>query len=330
MGVAGRPPKKKLSQEQLDQQARNWVAASIKKYFGNTACRNQGNRPKELQAVMDNVSAVLMADGPPDNGRMASVIRVTGISAKQFERGKKLADDNLSCPSTLCTPGSSACKFTRSSQAYGPKKKKGMMWVYDWFHNHCDLVTVDKSRPAKLKGRKKLLIGGEEVAVTCVPHVRTGYKKDLVKEFFGSKQYRQWKIDNNGETMSPKVVEGCICTCMRSSSVNECACKVCTEMSAALKAWHTQRKKWHAETKCTCDGCTVPGKSWLFQHASKNMSTFRASVCCKKTKYPHLQLPHQPDVVPEFYNLKCCKKSPDIPCHVKQCTECGVEKRLYR
>ena len=324
-----KPTGHRPSQGQLDAQATRWVMASIKKYMSQETCRTQGNRPEHLQQMLDSVCGMLTAFGPPDKGLTAAVMRVTGIRKNQWNRGCTLQDD--AAPLNLSAKKNTGLKRRRAPQSFGPKQKRNMRWVYDWFHEHCDLVTPDKSRPAKLKGvRVRKTIGDEVIRVECVPHIRTGHKKDLVDNFFKSDAYRLWQKENEGDALSERAVQHCICPCIKTSAVNECACRICTEFGHALEAWHLQRKKWHTKTKCKCKGCRDPAKFEVFQQASENPSTFRAAVCCAKKKYPHLTLPHQPGIVPEFYELKCCKEAESTPGHVAQCEECGVEKRLYR
>ena len=157
----------------------------------------------------------------------------------------------------------------------------------------------------------------------------TGFKKDMARHFLSSPEYKAWEKANPGDSLSLKTVQACICPCMRPAQVKECACPICTEMQAALSAWHSQRKKWQEE-KCECPGCSDPKRFAVFCQASKSLADFRNMCLCEKIELPELQLPILPDDVPTFRNIRCCTYDDKYPVHVKNpCKKCGVEKRLY-
>lgn len=215
-------------------------------------------------------------------------------------------------------------------QASGKDKiSNGFGWV--WFHNHCHLVTVDKTRPEQYKGKQiTVVLNGETHKVICSHHEMDGTHEDLVAAFLESPEYQQWKKENPGEEIAALYAKKCICPCIRKAQVNECACRTCTEFSAALGALRKQHKEWHAEEECKCDGCSDPDAIARYEKALLGVTSFRNTVCCPKQDYPHLKLPHTPDIVPSFHCLKCCKDAPDSPPHIDQCMECGVHTALYR
>ena len=240
------------------------------------------------------------------------------MKTKGFSSPKRIIDGKI-------------CHLKRSPHTRGKRKPKDQRWIYNWFHNNCDKVTPDKSRPQVLKGKRvSILLNGNRHKVKCVRHVMEGHKLELVKSFLSSAEYKQWQSDNDGESLTPHFVQTCICPCMSKAKVNECACKICTEFTSALTALKQMREQVRRYKKCRCAGCSNPASFEKYNQTIQDPQKFRANVCCPKQSYPHLVLPHTPGVIPSFYPLKCCKETPESPPHINQCTECGVHKALYR
>ena len=95
---------------------------------------------KTLQDMLDVISSVVMSEEIGTERLSAAVERVFGISLpNQQVRGTTLARQHAS-------QETSAISLTRQPQSYGPKAKLDLDFVWNWFHNDCDLITVDKSR----------------------------------------------------------------------------------------------------------------------------------------------------------------------------------------
>ena len=155
-----------------------------------------------------------------------------------------------------------------------------------------------------------------------------GTKKELVESFLESKENEQY-VSETGDKIPEKVVQRCICPCMRQGTLNQCACKVCVGFKLALQAWDKERNKWHKDTPCKCSGCSHKESFEAYMAASKSPSAFRKACCCPKKEYPDLALPHLPDTIPEFYDLSCCKVEDRKPSHLETCEECGWDQKLY-
>jgi len=324
----GRPLKIKASQ---DRKAEQWVTKKLREFM--EAKREEyakgGNNAKEVQSVMDVLSGVMMMNGPPPKGMKSALRRVTGFTKAMLTRGDALGKEGRSNPAEL--KKGAVCKLKRSPHSSGKRKKRDMLWVYHWFHNECPLVSPDKSRKEEMKGRLSTIkIDGRKISVTCRRSVVDGDKNDMVQSFLASSDYKQWLVENPGDELAKSSVQKCICPCMSKAKVNECSCKICSEFQSALGAWHKQREVWHKQEKCTCPGCSDKTAFAPYRKASQDVSKFRAAVCCPKQDYPHLKLPHQPDIMPQFYPLKCCKESACQPAHIDMCKECGVDNKLYR
>lgn len=327
----GRPKKKKQSQNALDNAAKTWFAAKFKAFFeeAHSKVNQRGNNPLQIQKMQDMVSAIMCHSGPVPGGLKSAIRRVTGVTKSMLDRGDKLREEGKTCTDSLRK--NVECHVKRSPHSFGKRKKRDLMFVYEWFHHECPLVYPNKTRPQAYKGRlARIKINGQTLKVTCVPAYRDGTKADLVQSFLSSPRYKAWQIENNGDSLPSSSIQRCICPCMQPAQVNECACKMCTEFSAVLTAWDKAREKWHGKTTCTCVGCSDAAAFKLFRGASASVTDFRKAVCCPKKTYPHLALPSSPDVVPTFYNLKCCKASQNIPKHIDRCRECGIEAALYR
>ena len=326
-GDAGRPLTKTNS---LNREAEKWGMRQLRKFMEAKSQERTGggNNAKQIQSVVDVLSGVFMMGGPPPKGVKAAFRRVTGFTKAMLKRGKALKKAGLSSPAELRK--GIVCKLKRSPHSFGDRQQRCMLWVYMWFHDECPIVGPDKSRLQKMKGRlAKIKLNGKEVPVVCNRRIADGDKNDLVQSFLVSPAYKQWLVDNPGDELTRSSIQRCICPCISKAKINECSCKICTEFQSALAAWHKQREVWHKE-KCQCPGCSDQESFARYRKASKDMSKFRAAVCCPRRDYPHLKLPHQPDIMPQFYKLQCCKETASQPPHVDMCKECGVHNKLYR
>lgn len=224
--------------------------------------------------------------------------------------------------SNCLTPG---ITLRRKPQSSGPKALLDLDFVYDWFHDSCPLVEVDKSKRNTYKGRR-IRCANKIRVIYCDRKVRNGLKKDLVRSFLASDVYKDW-MKRTGRCIGEKTIASCICFCIKEAKHNECVCKICVQFRYLLKAWDTQRKLWHANP-CTCPGC-VSSKFNIYMGASKSSSAFKAAILCQQKAYPHLTLPHLPEEVPYFYPLACCKNR-STPKHVQGCEVCGWRNKFYK
>ena len=330
-GAAGRP-RKKYKKDDNDAEACAWVVEQMRSFLESKRSVCKGNPDKDLQQMTDAITCVVLHKNSPPPGMVSSFLRMTGFTRSMIDRAEQLREQKTITPEQIKKP-SSYFSLVRHPQTSGPKKKRDMMWIYLWFHDQekNPMVFPDKTRPEQMKGvRAKILINGNWLKVTCCRMFMTGFKQDMTDCFLHCAEYKKWQKDNNGDTLSRGFVQKCICPCMKPAQVNECACRICTEMEAALRAWHTQRVTWHKATKCSCPGCSDPTKFQRYFGASKSLRDFRGACLCPKISFPELRIPHLPDTVPAFRDLKCCTYSDKYPVHVKNpCTKCGVHQRLY-
>ena len=222
-----------------------------------------------------------------------------GICRAQQERGIILHEERAICSST-------GRSIQRSAPMHGPKALLDLDFVYEWFHNDCPIVELDKSSERKFK-RKGFQCAGKKRKLFFQRRIMNGLKKDLVKSFTNSDVYKELQRQNN-RSIGERTIQSCICLCMKPTKYNQCVCTVCVQFRYLLSAWHKQRKLWHA-TPCECPNCQGP-KFEAFMGASKSQSVFKAALCCPPTVRPHLTLPQYPEDPPSFYRLKCCKKTP--------------------
>ena len=324
-------PKKVTKDSVADAEMSEWVLKNIREFLSESREVCRGNPNQNNQQVRDALACACLHNGPPPTGKMAAFMRVTGFSRGMIDRAEKMRVEACITPVQLKTPNSSF-HLSRQPQSSGPKKKRQLKWVYDWFHDESKnpMIYVDKSRPEHYKGvRIKIKIDGVVLKVQCQRHFMTGTKKEMAQYFLACPEYKAWQKENPGDSLPLKTVQSCICPCMRPAQVKECACPICTEMQAALSAWHEQRQKWQ-EDKCQCKGCSDPARFAVFCQASKSLVWFRAMCLCKKIEFPELQMPNLPDEIPTFRKIECCKYDEKYPEHVQNsCEKCGVEKRLY-
>jgi hypothetical protein len=294
---------------------------------------SRGSKTVEEQTMLDCISAAVMSPQLVDLRLMSAVSRSVGLSRRQQTRGlglRKLREERESL----------VLRVPRAPHSFGSKAKKDLDWVYDWFHNECNLVEVDKSKRNKYR-RKIAKVAGKIRKLTCQRRVMTGTKLQLVSAFISSDVYSNY-TNRTGMTIGERTVEGCICPCIKEATLLDCVCPMCVEFRYLLKAWHTQRQVWHQATPCRCSGCQGP--RWVsrlqlisnnklccfrryqaYRRASKSVSDFRRAISCGRVPQPHLTLPYLPEEVPEFYPLACCGSK--TPKHVTQCTVCGWRQR---
>jgi hypothetical protein len=131
--------------------------------------------------------------------------------------------------------------------------------VYDWFHQDCPHVHLDKDRNVTLKGQYFVTINGKRHKVACQKHVAYKTKEELTQSFFDSNKYQDWKQRNPDQSMGFRTVSRLICPCIAAATVKECVCRLCTEYSYSVKAWDTQRVIWRKEgNPCECPLCSDP------------------------------------------------------------------------
>jgi len=337
----GRRPGRPTKQQSIDDKdidVKNWVLRNIRSFIQEKIETCQGNPSKILQQASDALCCAVLHAGPPPPRKVEAFRRVTGFTRNMIERADILREIKSVSPQQLRSTQSFT--FNRGWQTSGPKQKKSMhqQWVYDWFHDmeKNTMIFVDKRRPEHLKGRySKIKLDGKVREVTCVRHFMNGHKQDLVQLFLNSPEYKAWQEAFPGLTLSRSAVQACICPCMRPAQVTECACRICTEMESAIRAWHVQRRKWHKAEKCECSGCSNPKQNSEYMRASKDLRTFRDVCLCAKVPFPDLALPHLPDTIPHFRQISCCKYSEAgkyseaHPAHTEECQNCGVQRRLY-
>ena len=307
------PPDTKLSN---DQRVEQLVIRNIRSYMTNTS--SAGNQSQAVRLIRDVLSSVIMSTEMVDERLQSAVTRVCALPKKQQLRGITLNRERESTE----RPG---ITIKRNPPSHGPKAKIDLDFVYDYFHNHCSLVEVDKSKRGQYK-RKTIFCAGKTRKLSCQRRVMAGTRKDLVKMFKDSDIYSDWRR-RHGRSIGDTYIKSSICFCIKDASLNECVCVICVQFRYLLQAWDKQRKQWHT-AKCTCCGCQSD-KFTGYMAASKSSSAFKAAILCAAQKYPHLCLPHLPSEVPEFYSLKCCIKSDTMPSHVQPCPECGWRARFY-
>ena len=286
-------PQKMLSptQVQTDAEVAQILLRNIK-----TVCRDlskKGTLTNVEQTFLDVLSQTMMSQEIIDRRLQCSVERVVGLNRRQQIQGLQLLEAERKS-------GVKESRIKRQAHSHGPKTKKNLDFVFDWFHNDCPMVQVDKSRKTKYKNYTVTCAGKKRV-LCCEPHILTGTKFEVAKCFLASDVYSNWR-KNTGFELPQKAVESCICVCMKQATIHECCCPVCVEFRFLLEAWESQRKIWHKEQKCECTGCTGP-KFSAYRQASWSTASFKNTVCCPKKKYAHLALPYLPSTHQIFCSL---------------------------
>lgn len=306
-----------------DQLVRELVLANLAGLFVANSSGGSGSHTTAIQTLLDTVSTAVMSQEMIDNRLQSSVERVLGISRSQQCRAlhlKRLARESANSTLQLTLP--------KASKKYGRLAPIDLEPFFDWFHNDCELVEIDKSQKMAFEGRYGYKIAGKIRRINCQRRMARGTRLELVNCLKTSGWYMN-HTSSLGRTISTGKLMSCICKCIKARDIKECACPLCTEMVLLLKAWREQRLGWRKDKTCTCAGCSDSKKLKMYLEASKSVSSFLGVVTCARKPYPHLKLPHLPREVPCFYPLACCKKSTTHPRHVTECHKCSWENVLY-
>lgn len=255
---------------------------------------SRGNRTVEEQTMLDCISAAVMSPQLVDLRLMSAVSRSVGLSRRQQTRGlglRKLKEEQ----------GSLVLRVPRAPHSFGSKAKTDLDWVYDWFHDECNLVEVDKSKRNAYR-RKVAKVAGKIRRLACQRRVMTGTKQQLVSAFISSDVYSNYK-SRTGLTLGERTVKGCICPCIKEATLLDCVCPMCVEFRYLLKAWHKQRQVWHQTTPCRCSGCRGPRWVSRLQLISNNNSCGMFKCACK--------IPFRIFMFSSASHCACCAASAD-------------------
>lgn len=125
----------RMTPEEKDARVRDIAVQNIRSMFLTSSA--PGNRVKSSQEILHVISSVVMSKVIASERLGKAVERVFGISKKQRGRGINLNHSRSNC----LTPG---ITLRRKPQSSGPKALLDLDFVYDWFHEECPLVEVDK------------------------------------------------------------------------------------------------------------------------------------------------------------------------------------------
>ena len=232
----------------------------------------QGTKTVQQQTMLDCIAAAVMSTQVAEERLTSAVMRTTGLSRIQQARGLQLV--------MLKEQGNAMIlRMPRAPHSHGSKAKKDLDFVYDWFHNDCPLVEVDKSKRNCYR-RKIANVAGKTRRLTCQRRIMTGTKKSLVESFLSSDIYSNW-CSRSSMRIGEKTAKGCICPCIKEATLLDCVCPMCVEFRYLLKAWHTQRQVWHQATPCRCSGCQGPRWVSRLQLISNNNSCGMFMCACK-------------------------------------------------
>ncbi len=124
-----------------------------------TTLSSSGPRHVDKKRIIESTASVIIGEETPN---MASVTRVTGISADVLRKGKELKERNDSALSSSL----SSCIPTRYTHAYPLDQ------VHDWYHTQaCTQVMLDKSRKTHYQRKSFKLPNGNCIRLSCEPRI---------------------------------------------------------------------------------------------------------------------------------------------------------------
>ena len=99
-------------------------------------------------------------------------------------------------------------------------------WIWDYFHESCSLVEVDKTAASmrfNFKGRRKFKKNGVDTeAMTCEQRLCMGTKEDLILEFKLSNVSEKCVGEHPDFTIFDEVIGTMVCDCAKPAVENDC------------------------------------------------------------------------------------------------------------
>jgi hypothetical protein len=160
------------------------VASSLKWYVVNR-CRGRGRGTNKQRRKLSIVCSYLFnREQLKTKYFVKRAMSMTGLTRKYIKAGMKKYTQNK-------------YRARRTSEANEVTKERTdnqgcMRFVFDWFHDECPLVELNKDRPARLKGRKQFKKDGRNLErLTCEHHIMNGNKTEIAQSFLDSECYKE-------------------------------------------------------------------------------------------------------------------------------------------
>jgi len=259
----------------------------MKHSFETTLSAN-GARYAGARSIAESTASTICGEGL----NLASVKRVTGISADVMKKGAEL---KLANSSKHPSAASSSVPVTHADTY--PLER-----VWDWYHrSECTRVAVNKQTKRKYARKKFRLPNGAELDLTCDHRIRYGSKAELAQSYMDSKCHAAVVAENPRRKICLQTAQECICDCMKECTNLESICPFCTGFKYKLAAWHKMRSEARKTETCDCPEC-IEGSPW--RDASSGLSAWRLATTCGKVEHPDLTNPAD-GTVPMLNLLRC-------------------------
>jgi hypothetical protein len=297
---------------------------------------------KRMQTVKSALLRVLLdhdlANGTC-TGLIAATARTLNVSEQVVRTGLenklKLTDEQFLeqlCDDTLDKRRTRIDKYPRQL-------------VYNFFGHGGDLpdhsayIEPDKDASKKNYTKKKFVLGGEEITLSCFMKIRTASRLTCAKEYQFSETNLQYVIticsllclltqlqmylnryeeSHPGSKLSLIQIMACMCPCITAAKIRECACPICTDMECLLRAFNKHFKS--CPTKCDC--CKA------YSSAMSSIDELMRRLSCAETVLPGMR---RDGCDKDFCMrpVKCCVSSGDIG-GLEPCPTCCFANRLPR
>lgn len=301
------------------------ICSGVESYVSNR-CSGRGRKTNKQRRKMSIACGYLFNDSQLKiKGFVKRAMRLTGFSRAYIKSGMKKYKQNRA----RARRTSESNEVTQErSDSLGSRR-----WIYDWFHEECPLVELNKDRPAKLKGRKSFKKDGHKLEkLYCEHHLLNGNKAEVAQTFLESAAYKDRQSKDPSFKMCAKTVEKSICACMKQSNGCDCTCDKCAEITALLEGLRGAYGKVSANF-CSCSACASDS---VWRTSLQSKSTLRAGVMvCGKKKLPKdMKLPYEQEP-PAMYCLECSLPKTigpvlktvlcdvDVKEKIERCRKCG-------
>jgi hypothetical protein len=256
----------------------------------STTLSTSGPRHTEKKRIIESISSAITGDNVTN---LASIARITGISADILRRGKKLRDENKSANASSVA----SCIPINYTHAYPLEQ------VHEWYHTHaCTNVMLDKSEKKHYKRKLFKLPNEMSIKLSCEPRILLTSREELAQSYLDSDQHKRLLQEDGRRSLCVRTAQACICDCIKEAKNSEMICPICIGFKYLIDAWEKMRTDARRNGEsCSCSEC-VPGSKWFL--ASQNLSSWRQSSTCGKI--PHRDLENPADgITPHFCRLQC-------------------------
>ena len=203
------------------------------------------------------------------------------------------------------------------------KNASDASWIRQYYHEHSDLIELDKTKTYIYTGRKTQRVPNRKSSAFtlegCRPMRMRASPLECAQEMVGSKAYKEHCKATGRAPISAHWAQRYLCPCMSPAEVKEGVCKICTGFELLLEAWRRHHASIHTAASCSHVQCKREFSR--YRRRMESVQEFLDSTLCQRE--------HRTDLVgcPALHKLECCtyqRGNVRYPKHIAEpCRACG-------